>query len=205
MTGSQRSEPPRPAPAEPVAEGELNRALAVAQALLDEGRLHEALEQLHALAERHPGHAPAHNKLGICLARLGRLDEAAEAFRRAAELDPAYAAPWSNLGNVHLQQGRLDEAEAAYRRALAIDPDYAPAHNNLAAALRRMGRYDEAVYHLKQAVRLQRDQPDAGAFPASARWLVYGTLGLLALLYWLWQQRLLVVGVLLGGSALGPG
>ena len=206
MTGSYSPEPSRPAPPEQAAEGELHRALAVAQALLDEGRAQEALEQLRALTERHPHHAPAHNKLGICLARLGRLEEAAEAFQRAAELDPAYPAPWSNLGNVHLQQGRLDQAEAAYRKALAIDPGYAPAHNNLAAALRRMGRYDEAVYHLKQSVRLQRDRPEGGPVSASGRWLFYGVLGALALLYWLWRQRAaLAVAAALAGLAWGAG
>lgn len=206
MTRSYSPEPSRPAPPERAAEGELHRALAVAQALLDEGRAQEALEQLRALTERHPHHAPAHNKLGICLARLGRLEEAAEAFQRAAELDPAYPAPWSNLGNVHLQQGRLDQAEAAYRKALAIDPGYAPAHNNLAAALRRMGRYDEAVYHLKQSVRLQRDRPEDGPVSASGRWLFYGVLGALALLYWLWRQRAaLAVAAALAGLAWGAG
>lgn len=196
MTTSSRSDP-RPSPeADERAGLVLQKALAGAQALMDEGRLDEALERLEALAQRHHDHAPVFNKMGICLARLGRLAEAARAFERAAQLDPAYPAPWSNLGNVRLQEGRLEEAEAAYRRALAIDPDYAPAHNNLAAALRRMGRYDEAVHHLKQSVRLQRDALDSTGRPVASRWLAYGMLGLAALLYWIWRQRGALVAML---------
>lgn len=182
---------PDPWPAGPPDGGdaELDKVLAVVQALMDDGRLEQALARLEAARARHPHHAPLLNKMGICLARMGSLEEAARLFRQAAELDPAYPAPWSNLGNVHLQQGRLEEAEAAYRRALAIDSTYAPAHNNLAAALRRMGRYDEAVHHLKQALRLQGGAPPAPASARAARWLVYALLGLMALLYWWWQHR----------------
>ncbi|MEW6045580.1 MAG: VanW family protein [Bacillota bacterium] len=189
----------------PAAEGDdLNRALALAQALLDEGRAQAALDHLSALVTLHPDSAVLYNKLGICLARLNRLEEAATTFERASALDPAYAAPWSNLGNVRLEQGRPAEAEAAYRQALAIDPDYAPAHNNLAAALRRMGRYDEAVRHLKEAVRLQRDAQVDRPLSAPGRWLFYGVLGLAAILYWAWRQRLgsVVAGAVLAGLVL---
>lgn len=200
MSGSPGPEPSRPGRLAGEPDGELQRGLAVAQALLDEGRDGEALEHLRELTRRFPLHAPAHNKLGICLARLGRLEEAAEAFERAAAMDPAYPAPWSNLGNVRLQQGELERAESAYRRALAIDPHYAPAHNNLAVALRRMGRYEEAVRHLKESVRLEQQRLGPGALPAAGRWAFYAVLGLAALLLWLWQRKGALLALLAAGT-----
>lgn len=165
------------------------RDLAVARALMDEGRLEQAGSHLQAILRERPGWARGLNLLGIVLARQGRLDEAEQAFRRACEADPAHAAAWSNLGNVHFERGRWDEAEAAYRRALAVDPDYAAAHHNLAAVCRRTGRHAEAVRHLKRAARLEYEAAAGGSRGRGVLgWAVYLALAGLSLLVWLWRQ-----------------
>ena len=44
-----------------------------------------------------PNHAPAHNNLGLALARLGRLREAAQQFAEAVRLAPNYQEARDNL------------------------------------------------------------------------------------------------------------
>ncbi|MBE3599628.1 MAG: VanW family protein [Limnochordaceae bacterium] len=189
--------------ASPGAEGSLSQQLAVAQSLLDAGKVGEALLRLTALESAHARSAPLSNKMGVCLARMGRLEEAEARFREAAELDPSFAPAWSNLGNVYLERGRLQEAEDAYRHALQLDPSYAQAHRNLAAALKRMGRLDEAVRHLKEAVRLEQELPRQSRPREATRWLLYAGLGVVILLYWLSRHGLkTVAGLLIAGGML---
>jgi Flp pilus assembly protein TadD len=137
--------------------------------LLREGRFREAAEQFAAVLRLQPGHAGAHNNLGMALAGVGELDAAAERFREASRLGPAEPEPLVNLGNVLLLQGDRAGAIASYRRALALQPDSAPAHANLGDALLTAGRRYAALFEYREALRLAPDHVRARRKLAEAR------------------------------------
>ena len=56
--------------------------------LLKQDRLEESIEYFEQALGINPNYAPAHNNLGIVLARLGRLDQAIEHFKEAIRLRP---------------------------------------------------------------------------------------------------------------------
>src|SRR5690606_24381044 len=163
--------------------------LAEGEALLDQGKVEEALALLQEAVRLDPRYAPARNKLGVCYVRQG--EPARGELLAAIESDPRFAPAYSNLGNLHQEAGRLEEAVAAYRRALEIDPDYAIAHHNLGVVYRRMGRISESVAHLKKAARLEYSSGGTEAVTGrpAARWAPLAWIGLLLLLAYFLMGR----------------
>lgn len=108
-----------------------------------------------------PGHALAHENLGLALGQQGHVEEALAELRRAVALDPGFADHHYNLAVAEMAQGRRAEAEASFRTAIRLDPEHAAAHNNLGVLLQQAGRIDEALKEHAAAVAL--DPADAGA------------------------------------------
>ena len=126
-------------------------------ALLVQGQIDEAIEQLGEAMRLDPAHAEAHSNLGVALARRGRWVEAIEQYKKALSLDPRQTQAYSNLGNALLQQGRIHEAIAQFDAGLAIEPHDAQARTNRAGALLRDGRIDEAIADLEEVLRASPD------------------------------------------------
>jgi len=129
----------------------------LSQALMEEGRLDAAEEQLQAALVLFPDYYEADYNLGIIAAREGKLDEAERRFRRALEENPGFAEARNNLGSLLAQRGLKDEARREFAEALRLKPDYAGAHFNLGRLLQSEGRMDEAAEFLRESVRLQPD------------------------------------------------
>ncbi len=130
-------------------------------ALLQKGRVEDAMVQFQEALQINPDYAPAHNNLGNVLIQKGKMDEAMVHFQRALDLKPDYAEAHNNLGNVLLQKGRVDEAVAHYQKALQINADYAEAHNNLGRALIQKGSVDEAMVHYQKALQINPNNAKA--------------------------------------------
>jgi tetratricopeptide (TPR) repeat protein len=130
-------------------------------ALLQQGRLDEAILQFQKSLALKPDYADADYNLGIVLYQKGRLDEAILQFQKTLALNPDYAKANYNLGNVLFQKGRDDEAMVYYQKALAILPNYPEARNNLGVALGKKGRSDEAIRQFQEVLRLNPDDADA--------------------------------------------
>jgi tetratricopeptide (TPR) repeat protein len=130
-------------------------------ALLETGRVDEAITQYEmALQMRHDS-ALVRNNLGNALVRKGRLDEAITQYQKTLQTDPDYALAHNNLGNTLQQTGKLDEAIPQYQQALQLKPDYAEAHYNLGNALLQKDRVDEAIPQFQQALQLIPDYTEA--------------------------------------------
>lgn len=150
-----RPRPVMPAGAPPI---DLRREAA---ALMQAGRVPEALLMLRALVQQAPGDFGAQYNLGFALQHLGRLEEAVAAYRRAADLNPSFAEARVNLGSSLQQLGRLEEAEQAFRQAAALKPGLYQAQYNLGLVLRRLGRFSESIPALQAAHALVRQDPAA--------------------------------------------
>lgn len=82
-----------------------------------------ALEDLQAVAERHPTFADIQNLIGLCLSLLGRPDDAIAAFERATVLNPGYVEAHLNRAITLNDLGRLDEARESFQRAAEADEE----------------------------------------------------------------------------------
>lgn len=129
----------------------------LANALMDQGRLAEAVAFYRQGLRLNPDSVALLCNLGNVLNDQGAFDDAAASYRRALELDPNLTAAINNLGNVYQNQGRLADAAACYRRALELAPNFPEAHNNLGNVLIRQGSCDEAVAAYRRAIACKPD------------------------------------------------
>lgn len=137
------------------ANGKAWKALGVA--LLNQGRIGDAVIPVNEAASLLPDDAEAQANLGNLLQSQGLGAQAEASYRRALELDAEFAEASCNLGNVLNEQGRMPEAEAAYRRALELKPELADAHYNLGNALYKQTRYVEAETRFRRAIGIAPD------------------------------------------------
>jgi serine/threonine-protein kinase len=124
-------------------------------ALLDNGRLDDAIACFRKAAELDPKYANAHSNLGNALKAKGQLDEAIACCRKAIKLDPKFAWAHSNLGTALLDKGQIDESITHYRTASELDPKFAYAHNNLGNALKAKGRLNDAIACYRKAIEVE--------------------------------------------------
>jgi tetratricopeptide (TPR) repeat protein len=114
--------------------------LALGKALLQDGKVPEAIDALQHAAELDPENGEAHYQLGLALARAGHKDEASAELQKGRELvaasDRAQNASLDlTEGRVALQKGDVDQAVSKFRRALQAQPDSAEAKQLLDEAL----------------------------------------------------------------------
>jgi protein O-mannosyl-transferase len=130
-------------------------------ALLQMGRLDEAIIQYQKAFEIMPGLAETHYNLAVALSQAGRVDEAIAHFQKALQIKPDYAEAHNNLGNALLRKGSVDEAILHFQKAVEINPAFATAHNNLGITLLQKGRVDEAISQYQKAFQIMPDFAEA--------------------------------------------
>jgi tetratricopeptide (TPR) repeat protein len=128
------------------------------------GYMHENdLDKARAAAERalslNGSFAPAHETMGLILARRGDQRGAIAALDTAALLDPRNARALVWMGMVQTNLDRAGEALATFRRAARIDPTNADAWIGIANAQMSRHDLDDAAAALRNAQRLQPDRP----------------------------------------------
>jgi len=128
--------------------------LNLGNALLDEGRVDDAILQYQEVLKIKPRYADAHFDLGNALDRKGKTDEAISQYQQALQMNPGYAKAHNNLGRVLCVNGRLDEGIVQFQKALQINSAYAEAHNNFGNALLQKGSVDHAIAQFQQALQI---------------------------------------------------
>jgi len=123
-------------------------------ALLDAGRMGEAIAEYRRAVGLVPADPREHYNLGHALALAGRPAEAIASYEQALRLKPDYAEARNNLGAALADAGRLDEAVAQYQKILGLQPDNAEAHYNLGRAFQQMNRPVEALAQYGAALSL---------------------------------------------------
>jgi tetratricopeptide (TPR) repeat protein len=136
---------------EPIGSRAMNEA---GKALLDVGRVDEAIRYFQRSIELKPDAAEPRYHIGSALARKGRVEEALAYLREAVELRPNLAVAHVNLAIVLARVGRLAEAETHFEEALRTKPDDAVTLYNLGSLLATQGRLDEAEKPLRRAAEL---------------------------------------------------
>ena len=125
-------------------------------ALLEKGKVNNAIAQYQLALKIRPDYADAHGNLGSALLQLGNVDAAIIHLQSALQINPNNADAQNNLGNALLQKGNTDEAITHLRTALQINPGNVEARNNLGYALLQKGNVEEAIVNYQAALELAR-------------------------------------------------
>jgi tetratricopeptide (TPR) repeat protein len=136
-------------------EDSLPAHLNLGNALMEKGRVEEAMVHYQMALQMNPDHPEAQASLGDALRQMGRLDEAIGHLEKALEIKPDLATAHNNLGNLLAQRGDLDHAIAHFQQALEARPDYADASYNLGNAHFQKGEWDQAAASYQLALRLK--------------------------------------------------
>ena len=127
---------------------------ALGKALLEEGRLPEAAEELLAALELDDYLTQAHTALGVVYLKQGRLADASNHLEQALRLDPNDTDAHIGLGNALNRLGRSEEAVQHYQAVLCLMPDSAEARAGLGAAFLKQDRWRDAQRELEEALRI---------------------------------------------------
>ncbi|HEX2648801.1 MAG TPA: winged helix-turn-helix domain-containing protein [Burkholderiales bacterium] len=132
-----------------------------------------AVQPLQRAVEGYPDYAPAHGRLGFCLAFAAHMGWTAagagmqrgrEHAVRAIALDDRD--PWGHiaLGYCAMMERRTGESIAAFAQAVELNPNSAAAHSHLSRGLAFAGRDGEAIAHGEEAIRLSPFDPEMALF-----------------------------------------
>jgi tetratricopeptide (TPR) repeat protein len=130
-------------------------------ALMENGRLAEAIEQFQTALKIKPEFADAHYNLGYILSRQGKLEAGIYHLGQSLRLEPTKRKALNNLGVALALQGRYQEAANNFETALKLNPMDADVHNNLGFALKNSGSPEAAVRHFTRALELDPRHADA--------------------------------------------
>ncbi|MBE0625374.1 MAG: tetratricopeptide repeat protein [Burkholderiales bacterium] len=125
-----------------------------ATALLNQGRVAEAIDGYKSALQYDPAHAPARQALVGLLLENRRIDEAREFLQDGLRLNPGQSSYAMLLARIQVERGDLQGAHELLRRhagSVAADADY---YAFDAAVLQRLGRHKEAVAGYEQALQL---------------------------------------------------
>ena len=109
-------------------------ALDLAELLIREGKMTEAVKRMTDLSAICPGFGPAYLQKARALCRLGDIRRALTALEQAAALMPDCCQVHQELGLALVRFGRPDRARAHFETALTLDPDNASIKHLLDAA-----------------------------------------------------------------------
>lgn len=139
----------RPAP--PAEGGSARDYLERGRALLEEGRLNDAIDQLSRAASLDPKLSQAHSLLAVAYDRKGLHDRAEDSYRHAINVNDNDPQALNNLGYSLYLNGNYRAAVDKLKRAARLAPADSRVLNNLALAQVRLGKYDDAYRNFARA------------------------------------------------------
>jgi Flp pilus assembly protein TadD len=143
----------------------------------EQGQGLEAAHTLEQLIALDPGHALAHNDLGVLAFESGDKDKAQRMYEKACELAPYNGVFQKNLGDFYyLELGDAKKALSRYVQALTLDPRDVESLMGTGHICMGLGRFDDALdffnltleiepWHAEARIYLQK--LEAASLPAA--------------------------------------
>ena len=103
-----------------------------ASALLDKGKVDDAITHFQESLRINPRRANVHNNLGAALYQKNELDNAVSEFQKSLQIDPANASTHRNLARAFQKKAATAEAISQFQQALNIEPADVDSQYNLA-------------------------------------------------------------------------
>jgi tetratricopeptide (TPR) repeat protein len=127
----------------------------LAEALLECGRMEDALRAGQKAADLAPRNAAHWLLLGRISRRMGQLDQSLAALSKAREIAPRDYRPALECGLTYEAEQRWDLALDTYRTALKLAPQNAELHYRSGVVHKNLRAYTEAADELRQAVQIE--------------------------------------------------
>jgi Flp pilus assembly protein TadD len=121
------------------------------RALLEEGKLNEAIAELSRAASLDSKLSQAHSLLAVAYDRKGLHDRAEDSYRRSMDVNDRDPQALNNLGYSLYINGNYRAAVDRLKKAAKLAPGDARILNNLALAQVRLGKYDDAYRNFARA------------------------------------------------------
>lgn len=128
--------------------------LQLAQALVRQEQVQEAIAAYHRAIELNPKSFLSHQQLGKVLANQGDVAGAIASYRRAVELNPESVEIIEYLWAELSRQRQWEQAVDLYCQILEANPELALAHYHLGAAFTYLCRWEEAAASYQRAIEL---------------------------------------------------
>jgi Flp pilus assembly protein TadD len=136
----------------PSTSGSAREHLMNGRALLNTGRINEAIAELSLAASLDPRlSGEANGLLGLAYDQKGMRERAKESYERAMRDAPEDAQTLNNLGFSLYQNGNYRAAVDRLKRAARLAPTDKRILNNLALAQCRLGKYEDAYKNFARA------------------------------------------------------
>ncbi len=136
----------------PQAGDEESSRVGQAQAMIDAGKIDEAMNLLRSIRPNSPLTPHALVLVARVHADRGELDLAIAEARRALEIDALRGDAYLLIGTIYARQGQWHEAIQALERARYLDPDAALVSYHLALAYRQAGKPEQAMREFRSAL-----------------------------------------------------
>lgn len=130
-------------------------------ALLQEARYEEAVEQYAVAARLEPTYEGIYHSWGLALEAQGKLEDAAAKYEAVVRLNPRLADPHFRLGDLLFKTGQPNEGIQHLTTAVELNPSEPSLRVILGSMLVTQGRLEEAARQFAEALRLQPDRADA--------------------------------------------
>jgi Flp pilus assembly protein TadD len=141
-------------------------------ALLDEGKVDDAIAAFQKAIGTNPDNAGLHYNLGVAFEKKDNLEEAQKQYQEAAKLKPDMGEAFLALGNSlltvagtaatpELKNKKFEEAAEALKKATELIPQSYPAFYNLGVAYSNGGKYVEAEGAYRKACEVSPNEPVA--------------------------------------------
>ncbi len=151
------SQPRSTAPSAAAGSKQIKAALANAAALVDAGRIQEAIALCQRLLQVAPDNTEALNLLGILAYQTGNDDAAIHLLARAVAVNPGYADAHSNLGAVYRDMHRFSQAAMHLKKAITLNPRHTDAMINYGIVLLELGQHTDAISLFKRILAIRPD------------------------------------------------
>jgi len=127
----------------------------LAEALVESGRLEDALRAGQRASDLAPRNAAHWILLGRISRKMGQLDQSLAALDKAREIAPQDVRPALECGLTYEAQQRWDMALETYRSALKLSPQNAELHYRMGVVHKNLRSYSDAAIELRKAVQIE--------------------------------------------------
>jgi tetratricopeptide (TPR) repeat protein len=135
-----------PIPESPFAKGD---------ALYEQEKYEEALEEYQKVIEENPDLYQAFDKIGICYLRLDDQEKAIEYFKKMLEHDPQSLDTLINLSAIYFEQGNLEEGMKYFKQLDESTLTDKGTFYNIGVLLFKSNQIDMAIDYLRKCVTIE--------------------------------------------------
>jgi tetratricopeptide (TPR) repeat protein len=140
-----------PIPESPLAKGD---------ALYEQKKYEEALEEYQKVIEENPDLYLTFDKIGICYLRLNNQEKAIEYFKKMLEHDPQSLGTLINLSAIYFEQGNLEEGMKYFKQLDESTLTDKGTFYNIGVLLFKNNQIDMAIEYLGKCVAMDPDFVD---------------------------------------------